>query len=68
MEHLVNVRFRPNGTVYTYRTEDNVLVGDKIKVYSWVNKKNLNLIVEGIKPMDPSKYYAYARKARHDED
>lgn len=67
-EHLVEVRFRPNDRLYSFRSSKGVQVGDTVFVKTWVNPNGAVVKVENTKPMDSKFKYAYALKVDNDQD
>jgi hypothetical protein len=67
-EHLVEVRFRPNDRLYSFRSSKGVQVGDNVFVKTWVNPNGAVVKVENTKPMDGKFKYAYALKVDNDKD
>jgi hypothetical protein len=66
--HLVEVRFKPNDRVYSFKALDNVQEGDSVLVKTWVNTEGVLLTVENTKPMDDKFKYAHALKVNNDQD
>jgi hypothetical protein len=64
--HLVEVRFKPNDRVYSFKTHTTVRTGDSVFVKTWVNPEGVVLAVENTKPLDDKFNYAYARKIVND--
>lgn len=67
-EHLVEVRFRPNDRIYSFRSSKGVQAGDSVFVKTWVNPNGVVVKVENTKPMDGKFKYAYALKVDNDKD
>ena len=65
-EHLVEVRFRPNEGIYSFRSSKEVKTGDSVFVKTWVNPNGVVLKVENTKPMDDKFKYAHALKVKDD--
>lgn len=66
VEHLVEVRFRPNDRIYSFRSSKGVQVGDSVFVKTWVNPNGTVVKVENTKPMDGKFKYTYALKVDND--
>jgi hypothetical protein len=67
-EHLVEVRFKPNDKIYSFRSSKGVKIGDSVFVKTWVNPNGAVVKVENTKPMDGKFKYAYALKVYNDKD
>ena len=67
-EHLVEVRFRPNDKLYSFRSSKGVQVGDIVFVKTWVSPNGAVVKVENTKPMDGKFKYAYALKVNDDQN
>lgn len=67
-EHLVEVRFKPNDKVYSFRSSKGVQIGDSVFVKTWIRPEGAVLKVENTKPMDGKFKYAYALKVDNDKD
>jgi hypothetical protein len=65
-EQLVDVRFRPNDKMYSFRSAKGVQVGDNVWVRSWVKPEGTILKVEGVRPLDDKHRYSYALKVKND--
>ena len=62
MQQLVMVRFSEQGRLFTFRANDDVEVGDMVRVSTWVNPQGVTLEVEDTAPMVTILGYSVAVK------
>jgi hypothetical protein len=65
--HLVEVRFRPNDRLYSFKAPDTVQTGDNVFVKTWVNPEGVTVKVENTKPLDNLFNYSHAKKVDNED-